>query len=133
MSVNLGPLRQIALPAHDLSESVKFYQETLGVEFIARYDPPGMAFFRLGDTRLLLEQSTSAAPSRAVLYFHVADIHAAYVTLKEKGVRFDSEPHLIYRDDKGVFGPVGGEEWMVFFKDPDGNVLALASRKAGSD
>jgi methylmalonyl-CoA/ethylmalonyl-CoA epimerase len=43
-------------------------------------------------------------------------------------VEFDSAPHLIYRDGDGTFGPVGGEEWMAFFKDPDGNVLALASR-----
>jgi len=35
-----------------------------------------------------------------------------------------------HRDDTGTFGMIGIEEWMAFFKDPDGNVLALASRRA---
>ena len=37
---------------------------------------------------------------------------------------------LIHRDDDGVFGPPGTEEWMALFRDPDGNALALASRIA---
>ena len=32
---------------------------------------------------------------------------------------------------RGVFGPPGTEEWMAFFRDPDGNALALASRVVG--
>ena len=64
----------------------------------------------------------------AVLYFEVADIGAAHDELTDRGVAFDSAPHLIFRDDAGTFGAPGGEEWMAFFKDPDGNVLALASR-----
>jgi methylmalonyl-CoA/ethylmalonyl-CoA epimerase len=125
-----GILRQIALPVGNLARSIKFYGETLGLEFIAQYDPPGLAFFRLGGTRLLLEQSSNAKANNAVLYFEVPDIEGAYATLMERGFQFDSQPHLIYRDEQGTFGPAGGEEWMAFFKDPDGNVLALASRVA---
>jgi methylmalonyl-CoA/ethylmalonyl-CoA epimerase len=102
------------------------------MEFIAQYDPPGLAFFRLGPTRLLLEHSATARASEAVLYFEVPDIDAAYASLTANGVKFDSAPHLIFRDEKGTFGVAGGEEWMAFFKDPDGNVLALASRVAAS-
>jgi hypothetical protein len=64
------------------------------------------------------------------LYFEVPDIDGAYSALKARGVEFDSAPHLIHRDETGTFGPAGGEEWMAFFKDPDSNVLALASRVA---
>lgn len=130
MELSLGPLRQIGLPSRNLSKSIQFYRDSLGLEFIAQFDSPGLAFFRLGETRLLLEQSSNARTSDAVLYFEVSDIHTAYLTLKERGVEFDSAPHLIYRDDGGVFGPAGGEEWLAFFKDPDGNVLALACRIA---
>lgn len=38
------------------------------------------------------------------------------------------EPHAIHRDDAGTFGEAGATEWMAFLRDPDGNVLALASR-----
>ena len=128
MELKLGHLRQLGLPSSDLARSVQFYRDILGLEFIAQYEPPGLAFFRLGQTRLLLEHSKDAKPSNAVLYFEVSDIHTAYSALKEKSVEFDSAPHLIYRDDSGTFGPPGGAEWTAFFKDPDGNVLALASR-----
>jgi len=120
-------LRQVALPARDLERSVAFYRDLLGLDFVAKY-PPGLAFFRLGRTRLLLERSDKAPAVGAVLYFEVADIGAAHDELRERGVAFDSAPHLIFRDDAGTFGAPGGEEWMAFFKDPDGNVLALASR-----
>jgi catechol 2,3-dioxygenase-like lactoylglutathione lyase family enzyme len=126
MEQKLGHLRQIALPSGNLARSIQFYRDTLRLDFIAQY--PGLAFFRLGQTRLLLEHSSTARPSDAVMYFEVADIHKAHSSLMRNGVEFDSGPHLIYRDDDGTFGPVGGEEWMAFFKDPDGNVLALASR-----
>jgi catechol 2,3-dioxygenase-like lactoylglutathione lyase family enzyme len=132
MELSLGRLRQIGLPSGNLSKSVQFYRDTLGLEFIAQFDSPGLAFFRLGETRLLLEQSSNARATEAVMYFDVADIHTAYLTLKERGVEFDSVPHLIYQDGGGKFGSPGGEEWMAFFKDPDGNVLALASRIAAS-
>jgi methylmalonyl-CoA/ethylmalonyl-CoA epimerase len=130
MNLKLGHLRQVGLPSGNLPRSVQFYRDTLGLELIAQYDPPGLAFFRLGDTRLLLEHSDNSKPSHAVLYFEVVDIHATYATLKENGVEFDEAPHLIFRDEKGTFAPAGGEEWMAFFKDPDGNVLSLASRIA---
>jgi catechol 2,3-dioxygenase-like lactoylglutathione lyase family enzyme len=64
-----------------------------------------------------------------VLYFEVADIDQVYATLKERGIEFLSAPHLIFPDEKGTFGPAGEEEWMAFFRDPDGNVLALSARK----
>jgi catechol 2,3-dioxygenase-like lactoylglutathione lyase family enzyme len=83
----------------NLARSIKFYGETLGLEFIAQYDPPGLAFFRLGRTRLLLRQSSNAKANNAVLYFEVPDIEAAYATLMERGFQFDSQPHLIYRDE----------------------------------
>lgn len=129
MEFKLGPLRQIALPSTDLGKSIHFYRETLGLELIAQYDPPGLVFFQLGSIRLLLEYSGTATPSNAVLYFEVSDIQSAYSRLAANGVEFNSAPHMIFRDEKGTFGPAGEEEWMAFFKDPNGHVLALSSRE----
>ena len=119
-------LHQVMLPVTDFDRSVSFYRDVLGARLIARFDPPGLAFFALGDVRLLLEHGT--APSGNCLYFAVPDIHAACAALQARGVAFDSQPHRIHRDDDGVFGAPGSEEWMAFFRDPDGNALALASR-----
>lgn len=124
MTLSLDRIHQIAVHSSDLDRSVAFYRDTLGARFIARFDPPGLAFFSLGDTRILLEK---AGPP-ATLYFRVEDIHASYEQLRARGVRFDAAPELIHRDEAGQFGPPGMEEWMAFFRDPDGNVLALASQ-----
>ncbi len=122
-----GPLHQVALPSTDLERSIRFYRDHLGLHLIAEFDPPGIAFFQLGDTRLLLERHEAADPGGSVLYFWVPDIHVAYKSLRAREIVFDSPPHLIHRDDAGTFGEPGTEEWMAFFKDPDGNNLALAT------
>jgi hypothetical protein len=33
-----------------------------------------------------------------------------------------------FTDEGGVFGPPGGEEWMAFFRDSEGNLVGLSSR-----
>jgi len=48
-------------------------------------------------------------------------------------VKFIAEPQLIFRDDQGMFGAAGEEEWMAFFSDPSDNILALASRTRSKD
>ena len=49
-------LHQVAQHADDLDRAVAFYTDVLGCELIARFDPPGLAFLRLGDVRLLLDK-----------------------------------------------------------------------------
>lgn len=121
----LGPLHQVAQRAGDLGRAVAFYRDVLGLDLIASFDPPGLAFFRLGETRLMLEGS---APS-STLYLRVEDVVAAHDELLGRGVAFEDEPHVVHRDADGTFGAAGEEEWMTFFRDPDGNLLALVERR----
>lgn len=121
----LDKLHQVALQATNLDEAVNFYRDVLGLRFIARLDPPGLAFFDMGNFRLLL----SATASEATLYFRVVDINAAVRQLKRRGVSFLQPPAMIHRDETGEFGKKGVEEWMAFFKDPSGNLLALTERR----
>ena len=51
----LETLHQVALSCADLARSVAFYRDVLGAKPIAQFEPPGLAFFALGGTRLLLE------------------------------------------------------------------------------
>ena len=124
MAAFLKKLHQVAVHSSDLERSIAFYRDQLGAELIAKFDPPGLVFFKLGETRILLQKN---AP-RASLYFWVDDITAAAETLRARGVKLDAEPRAIHRDDQGLFGPAGAEEWMAFFRDPDENTLAIASR-----
>ncbi len=121
----LNRIHQIAVYARDLEEAIGFYRDTLGANYLAKFDPPGLVFFDFSGVRILLEKDGR----KSTVYFRVDDIDSAYSELISKGVKFAGEPHLIFRDDKGIFGDAGEEEWMAFFYDPSGNTLALAARK----
>jgi catechol 2,3-dioxygenase-like lactoylglutathione lyase family enzyme len=122
----LEKLHQVALTATNLDAAVVFYRDILGLKFIARFDPPGLAFFTLsGGARLLL----SATASQATLYFLVDDVDGAVNELKKRGVSFLHPPAKVHRDEAGDFGKKGSEEWMAFFKDPSGNLIGLVERR----
>ena len=120
-------LHQVAQRAEDLARAVAFYRDTLGLAFVKVFDPPGLAFFDLGDTRLMIERG---APS-SLLYLEVEDIEGVHRSLTEAGVEFVEPPHLIFTDDDGTFGPPGTEEWMAFLKDSEGNTVGLVERRSG--
>ena len=117
-------LHQVAQRAEDLERAVGFYTQLIGEPPVATFDPPGLAFFRLGDTRLLLERG---APS-SLVYLRVDDVRATVDRLRADGVAVANEPHVIFTDAEGIFGPAGAEEWMAFITDSEGNLVGLASQ-----
>ena len=118
-------LHQVAQRATDLARAVTWYREFLQVEPIGIFDPPGLAFFPMGETRLLLDVG---APS-ALLYLRVDDLAGRIDQLRARGVTIESDPHVIFRDAAGQFGPAGEDEWMAFVRDSEDNVLGLVERK----
>ena len=118
-------VHQIAQHADDLGRAVEFYRDVLGYALLATFDPPGLAFFDLGNVRLLLEHGAASA----ALYLGVPDVHAARGSLLAKGVEFIDEPHMIFFDEDGTFGEPGCEEWMTFFRDSEGNTVGLVERR----
>ena len=127
--LTIESLHQVALTTSDINRSSEFYRETLGLKQIAVFDPPGLAFFDVNGVRLSVQQNADAEPSNSVVYFRVSDIAASVELLKQKSAKLEREPELVFKDDQGQFGAAGEEEWMAFFRDPDGNLLALVSRK----
>jgi len=84
-----------------------------------------LAFLDCGGVRLMLsrpEKPEFDHPS-SVLYFAVSDIQAAHARMKEIGVKFEDEPHLIAKmPDHDL--------WMTFFRDSEGNLMGLMSEVA---
>jgi DNA-binding CsgD family transcriptional regulator/catechol 2,3-dioxygenase-like lactoylglutathione lyase family enzyme len=119
MALQLGVIGQISRPVRDIQVAVHWYGEVLGLPHL--YTFGDLAFFDCGGTRLFLS-ATEEAGEPSVLYFRVDDITAAYDELRARGVIFEGAPHLIHKHDDGV------EEWMAFFPDPDGHLLALMSQ-----
>ena len=118
-------IAQVAQRAEDLDRAVEFYSIHLGGRLIARFDPPGLAFFDCGDVRLLLDR---AVPS-ALVYLGVDDVREETESLRVAGVTIDTEPHVIFTDEDGTFGAAGEQEWMAFVRDSEGNLGGLRSRQ----
>jgi catechol 2,3-dioxygenase-like lactoylglutathione lyase family enzyme len=117
-TLSLSRIRQIAQVVHDVPAAVAFYRDKLGMKLLFEI-PPQMAFFDCNGTWLMLSlpEKEFDHPG-SCLYFEVADIQAAYETLKERGVEFIDAPHRLA--DMGTH-----ELWMTFFRDLDRNPIAL--------
>lgn len=118
MSGLIRKLGQVALPVRDLDRAITFYQNILGLSYI--WSNAHLAFFQMGETRLLLElpESPEFDHPGSVLYFDVGDMDEAVNALSARGLVFDDRPHHI-----GDLGDVA--VWMTFFHDSEGNLLAL--------
>ena len=119
--IGISRLGQVQIATKDVERAADFYENVLGLKLLFKA-PPGLAFFDCGGVRLMLDRPEKPEfdhPS-SILYFSVVDIHAAHISMKEKGVHFDDEPHLIARmPDHDL--------WMTFFRDTEGNVMGLMS------
>jgi len=114
-------LGQIQIRTHDVERAAEFYENVLGLRLLFKA-PPGLAFFDCGGVRLMLDRPEKQEFDHAssILYFSVSDIKSAHGGLKEKGVRFEDEPHMIAR-------MLDHDLWMTFFRDTEENLLALMS------
>ncbi|MGB8988254.1 MAG: VOC family protein [Candidatus Sulfotelmatobacter sp.] len=122
--IGVTRIGQIAINAKDVERAAAFYENVLGLKLLFKA-PPGLAFFDCGGVRLMLDRAEKPEfdhPS-SVLYFAVPDIQSAYGKLKESGAHFEDEPHLIAKMPTH-------DLWMTFFRDSEGNLLALMSEVA---
>ncbi|MGB3327831.1 MAG: VOC family protein [Thermomicrobiales bacterium] len=117
-------LVQVAQRVEDLTRATAFYAGLLGTPALASFDPPGIAFFDLGGTRLMLD--VSAPP--ALLYLGVDDVRARIEDLRAAGIVVESEPHIIFSHADATLGPAGTDEWQAFIRDSEGNLVGLVSQ-----
>jgi methylmalonyl-CoA/ethylmalonyl-CoA epimerase len=117
-------LVQVAQHVDDLDRAVAFYENLLGVKAAAQFTPPGIAFFLLDGTRLLLDGNVAAG---GVIYLAVDDVEFSVDELRARGVTIETEPHVIFQHTDGTLGPVGTDEWMAFIRDSEGNTVGLVS------
>lgn len=111
-------LGQVAINARDVARATTFYRDVLGLRFL--FAAGQLAFFDCGGVRLMLDKAENPEfdhPS-SILYFSVPDIQAAHRRLVEAGVAIVAEPNMIAKmPDHDL--------WMSFFRDTEGNVMAL--------
>jgi catechol 2,3-dioxygenase-like lactoylglutathione lyase family enzyme len=113
------------LAVSDIGRAIAFYRDTLGLE-IETEEMEDVVVFRTGDTSLVVYVSDAAGSNRAnAVVWGVGDeVDAIAADLKRKGVTFEHYPDM---PDVRLEGDVhvSGAMRMVWFKDPDGNILHL--------
>jgi methylmalonyl-CoA/ethylmalonyl-CoA epimerase len=116
----LARIGQIAINAHDVDRATAFYRDVLELPHLFRAGQ--LSFFDCGGVRLMLDKAEKPEfdhPS-SIIYFQVGDIQAAHRRIKDGGAKFEDAPHVIAQMPKY-------DLWMTFFRDSEGNLLALMS------
>lgn len=107
----------------DLARARQFYETVLGLSVGTADDY--VIEFKTGGTSLVVYRSDFAGTNQAnAVVWGVGDaIETIVADLKAKGVVFEHYPNMQLRGDIHV----AGDFKMVWFKDPDGNILHLNS------
>lgn len=120
---SLGRVGQVSREVSNLDRAVEWYRDVLCLPLLGDYG--NVALFDVGGIRLFLSHREDDNTSgNSIIYFLVDDIDDAFAELGARNVTFRGAPHLIHRHADGT------EEWMAFFEDCDGGLLALMSKVA---
>src|SRR5437762_9348168 len=115
------------LAVKDLNAAKKFYEGTLGLT-PADSEEPGGILYRSGNSTVLVYTSQFAGTNKAtaVTWNTGDDLQGVIVDLKSKGVSFEhyDMPNVTREGDIHIMGDMKA----AWFKDPDGNIIALINR-----
>ena len=123
MLANTDAIATIAVKKIDAAR--KFYGGTLGLKPVPT-EETGVQTYKSGKTNVLVYESQFAGTNKATAAtFGVGDLEGVVRDLKAKGIRFEhyDMPGAARKGD--IHGT--GKTKAAWFKDPDGNILALVS------
>ena len=105
--------KHIMLMVKDIPNTVKFYEEGLGLE--VKVSTPGWAELKAGDTTIALHGASENGQSgnAPILSFHVEDVHEAIAKLESLGANLEG------RVREPSFGKVAA------MRSPDGTLISL--------
>ena len=109
----------------DLKAAKKFYGDTLGLKSVPVPEPEVLNY-KSGNSTVLVYKSQFAGSNKATsVTWIVDDVEATVKDLKAKGVAFEHYdfPGMTRKGDVHI----AGKSKAAWFKDPDGNILAVVS------
>jgi len=111
----------------DIERARKFYQDVVGLTPLP-VSEEGVAPFKSGSSSILVYKSEFAGTNRATAATWMVDdeLDDTVKTLKSKGVTFEhyDMPGVTRQGDVHLTG----QSKAAWFKDPDGNIIALVGR-----
>jgi len=113
------------LPAVDLKRARKFYEEKLGLKVVMEDPSPGMMLQAGQGTMMYVYQRAATKADHTVAAFKVDNVEAEVKALKSKGVKFEEYdlPKMGIKTVNGI--ATMGNMKSAWFKDTEGNILAL--------
>jgi len=125
MLANRDALATIAV--RDIEVAGRFYEGTLGLKQVPTKEP-GVLSYASGNSRVLVYESQFAGTNKATAVTWVVgdDIQGVVEALKSKGVAFEHYDFPATTREGDVH--VSGNTKAAWFKDPDGNILALVNQ-----
>ena len=119
-----APIRAY-IPASDVARARKFYEQTVGLRPKEEY--AGGVIYECGGVDVFMYPTGNAGTSKASqAYWEVDDVETEVAELKARGVVFEEYdmPGVQMRNSIAV----GGGAKTAWFKDTEGNILAISQR-----
>jgi predicted enzyme related to lactoylglutathione lyase len=119
-----SPIRAY-IPASNITRARKFYEELIGLQPKAEY--AGGVVYQCGGAEVFMYRTPNAGTSKASqAFWQVKDVEAEVAELKARGVKFEQYdfPGVTM---KNSIVTAGGAK-TAWFKDTEGNILAIAQR-----
>ena len=116
------------IPVANVARARKFYEEKIGL--VAKEEYAGGVVYECGDgSWVFMYPSAGAGTSRAsTAFWAVDDVVAEVAALRKKGVVFEECDMPGLKTVNGI--ATGGGAKTAWFKDSEGNILAISQRLA---
>ena|SRR5689334_6435825 len=113
------------IPSTDLERSKKFYTEMLGLA-VLKESAGGITFAAGNGTVLYLYKRGPSKADHTLAAFRVEDVEKTVDELTAKGVIFEKYDYpSLKTNEKGIAVIEAEGEKGAWFKDPDGNIIAV--------
>ena len=115
----------ILICTRDVPPTAAFYREVLGLRQVS--EDKYAAVFRAGGVNLRVSLVPDFIPTgHTTLGFHVDDLAVTAKALRDNGVVFH-RPQGLALDESGIFNLPGGLGQVIWFADPQGNLLSVTN------
>jgi predicted enzyme related to lactoylglutathione lyase len=119
-----APIRAY-IPVSDVARARRFYEKTVGLK--PKQDYAGGVIYECGGTEVFMYPTTNAGTSKASqAFWQVGDVEAEVAELKARGVVFEEYDLPGMKMVNSI--ATGGGAKTAWFKDTEGNILAVSQR-----
>jgi predicted enzyme related to lactoylglutathione lyase len=113
------------IPASNITRARKFYEEIVGLQ--AKEEYAGGVVYECGGAGVFMYPTLNAGTSKASqAFWQVNDVEAEVAELKTRGVKFEEYDMPGVTMKNSIM--TGGGAKTAWFKDTEGNILAISQR-----